>query len=57
MPQFMPVLSINWDPKIKFGDLVKIMVDADMRAAGLKAIGEGDEIIRKRFANRWWGVD
>lgn len=49
--------KLNWDPKIKFGDLVKIMVDADMRAAGLKAIGEGDEIITKRFANRWWGED
>src|SRR5208282_3844612 len=26
--------KLNWKPKIKFNDLVKIMVDADMRAAG-----------------------
>ena len=33
------------------------MIDADMRAAGLEAIGEGDEILRKKFPNKWWGVD
>ena len=49
--------KLNWNPKIKFSDLVKIMVDADMRAAGLEPIGEGDEIIKKKFTNRWWGVD
>jgi GDPmannose 4,6-dehydratase len=49
--------KLNWNPKIKFRDLVNIMVDADMRAAGLEAIGEGDEILEKRFPNRWWGVD
>ena len=37
--------------------LVKIMVDADMRAAGLTAIGEGDEILRTKFPERWWAVD
>ena len=49
--------KLNWNPKIKFGDLVKIMVDADMRAEGLAPIGEGDEILRKRFPRRWWGID
>lgn len=49
--------SIGWEPKIRFEDLVKIMVDADMRKVGLKPIGEGDEILRKRFPNRWWGTD
>ena len=49
--------KLNWGPKIKFENLVKIMVDADMRAVGLEAIGEGDEIIEKMFQNRWWGVD
>ena len=49
--------KLNWNPKIKFKDLVKIMVDADMRAAGLEAIGEGDELIKKKFPDRWWGVD
>ncbi|MCL0090050.1 GDP-mannose 4,6-dehydratase [Dehalococcoidia bacterium] len=49
--------KLNWDPKIRFEDLVKIMVDADMRAVGLEPIGEGDEIIRKKFPERWWAVD
>ncbi len=49
--------EMGWNPKIKFKDLIKIMVDADMRAAGLKPIGKGDEILRQKFPNRWWGVD
>jgi len=49
--------KLGWNPKIKFKELVKIMVDADMRAIGLKPIGEGDEIIKKKFPDRWWGVD
>lgn len=49
--------KLGWTPEIKFNDLVTIMVDADMRAAGLESIGEGDEIIKKKFPDRWWGVD
>jgi GDPmannose 4,6-dehydratase len=48
---------IGWKPKVRFKNLVKIMVDADMRKAGLKAIGEGDEFLRKSFPNRWWKID
>jgi GDPmannose 4,6-dehydratase len=47
----------NWKPKVSFHDLVKIMIDADMRAIGLKPIGEGDSIINKNFPNRWWKTD
>jgi GDPmannose 4,6-dehydratase len=43
--------------KVKFGELVKIMVDADMRAAGLEPIGEGDKLVAKKFPKRWWGAD
>ena len=49
--------TIGWKPKIAFNDIVKIMVDADMRKAGLKPIGEGDEIILKKFKNKWWKTD
>lgn len=49
--------ELRWNPKIKMKDLVKIMVDADMRAAGLNPIGEGDKIIKKRFPKKWWGGD
>lgn len=51
------IKTLGWDPKIKFGDLVKIMVDADMRAVGLEPIGEGDKILKKKFPNKWWGRD
>jgi GDPmannose 4,6-dehydratase len=47
---------LNWNPKIRFDALVKIMVDADMRAAGLTPIGEGDKILEK-LSNKWWKVD
>jgi GDPmannose 4,6-dehydratase len=49
--------TLGWKPKVQFKDLVKIMVDADMRKAGLKPIGEGDDILRKEFLNRWWKID
>ena len=49
--------ELNWQPKIKFKDLIKIMVDADMRKIGLKPVGEGDKILKQKFPNRWWKVD
>ncbi|MCX6003859.1 MAG: GDP-mannose 4,6-dehydratase [Chloroflexi bacterium] len=49
--------TLGWSPKISFHDLVKVMVDADMRAAGLKPIGEGDAILKKKFPDRWWKID
>ncbi len=49
--------KLKWDPKVKFNELVKIMVDADMRAAGLNSVGEGDDVVRRIFPNRWWKVD
>lgn len=48
---------LDWNPRVKFCDLVKIMVDADMRSAGMEPIGKGDEILKARFPNRWWKVD
>ena len=48
---------LKWTPKVTFSDLLKIMVDSDMRKAGLLAIGEGDEIIKKKFSAKWWSKD
>jgi len=48
---------LNWEPKIKFKDLVKIMIDSDMRAIGLTPPGEGDKILKEKFPNRWWQKD
>lgn len=49
--------DLGLDFKVGFDDLAKIMVDADMRAAGLRPAGEGDKILRKKFPDRWWKAD
>jgi len=49
--------KFGWEPKIKFKELVRIMVDADLRALGLPCPGEGDRIIQEKFPNRWWQKD
>lgn len=49
--------KLAWNPKVKFKELVRIMVDADMRSAGLDPIGDGDKILEKTFPDRWWKVD
>jgi GDPmannose 4,6-dehydratase len=49
--------KLVWSPKIGFKELVKIMVDADMRGAGLEPVGEGDKILDKTFPERWWKRD
>lgn len=49
--------ALNWDPKVKFKQLVRIMVDADMRKVGLEPPGEGDETVNRLFPQRWWKVD
>lgn len=48
---------LKWKASIGIEDLAKIMVDSDMRAIGLKPIGEGDKILDKKFPNRWWKAD
>jgi GDPmannose 4,6-dehydratase len=45
---------LGWKPKIKFRELVKIMADADLRASGETPPGVGDDILRKRFPDKWW---
>lgn len=49
--------ELGWEPKIKFKDLVKIMVDADLRKLNLKCPGEGNRILKEKFPKRWWKVD
>ena len=39
--------ELGWRPKITFKELVRIMVDADMKVAGLDPIGEGKAILLK----------
>ncbi len=49
--------KLGWKPKIRFGDLVKIMVDADLRAIGQPPVGDGDTILKKTFPKKWWKKD
>lgn len=49
--------AITWKPKICFENLVKVMVDADIRKVGAVPPGEGDNVLKKLFPNRWWTTD
>jgi len=49
--------KFGWEPKIKFNDLVKIMVDNDFKKYNLVPPGEGEKIIQEKFPNRWWNGD
>lgn len=46
--------NIGWEPKVRFKDLVRIMVDADMEAAGLEPPGEGKAILKKNGLSTVW---
>lgn len=47
--------KIGWEARIGFRELVAIMVDADLEAAGLASLGRGREILEKKFShwNHW----
>lgn len=49
--------QFDWEPRIKFRELVRIMIDADFREIGLTPPGEGDKILKEKFPDRWWKVD
>ena len=44
--------ELKWKPKVKFHELVQIMVDADLELIGLESPGKGKEIVESRF-NGW----
>jgi GDPmannose 4,6-dehydratase len=47
--------KLGWEPRVTFCELVRIMVDADMEALGLKPPGEGRKILEHKFGgwHRW----
>ena len=49
--------KFGWEPKIRFNELIKIMIDADLRKLKLSPPGEGDKIINEKFPNKWWKID
>lgn len=46
---------LGWTPSVRFHELVRIMVDADLELAGLEAPGAGRRILAERFGDwhRW----
>ena len=46
---------IEWEPRVMFRDLVRVMVDADLEMAGLKSPGEGRKILEQHHGewHRW----
>lgn len=49
--------KLNWQPRIKFKELTKIMIDADLRKLNLEAPGQGDRILKEKFLDKWWKID
>ncbi len=49
------IQELGWEPRVKFNDLVKIMVDADMELVGLASPGEGCALLEKHHGawHRW----
>jgi GDPmannose 4,6-dehydratase len=47
---------LGWEPRVRFHELVRIMVDADLELEGLEAPGEGKEVVDEKFGD-WhdWG--
>jgi GDPmannose 4,6-dehydratase len=47
--------QLSWKPKVKFHELVRIMVDADLELQGLACPGEGRSILQNNFGgwHRW----
>ncbi|MHC1783154.1 MAG: GDP-mannose 4,6-dehydratase [Anaerolineaceae bacterium] len=46
---------LEWEPKVKFHELVRIMVDADLELAGLTPPGDGMKILNSKFGgwHKW----
>ena len=42
--------KLSWEPKVRFNELVAIMIDADMQALGLPPVGHGQRILESRFS-------
>jgi GDPmannose 4,6-dehydratase len=40
--------KLNWEPRVAFRELVRIMVDADMELLGLESPGEGKKILQRK---------
>jgi GDPmannose 4,6-dehydratase len=46
--------ELRWEARVRFGELVRIMLDADLTLAGITPPGEAAHILSHRF-NGWHG--
>jgi len=42
---------LGWEPRVRFRELVRIMMDADLELAGLDVPGEGKRVLDEKFSN------
>jgi GDPmannose 4,6-dehydratase len=49
--------ELKWESRVNFGELVRIMVDADIEALGLTTRGDGRRILEQKFGawHQWTG--
>lgn len=49
--------DLDWEPRIRFKELVRIMVDADLEAVGQPSVGEGKRILAQKYEewHQWNG--
>jgi len=49
--------ELGWEPRIKFRELVRIMVDADLEAIGVSPKGAGSAVLEEKFGewHQWAG--
>ncbi len=40
--------KLGWTPKVVFEELIKIMVDSDMKSGGMPTTGEGEKILKEK---------
>lgn len=40
---------LKWEPRVRFSELVRIMMDADLESIGLEAPGEGKRAVEEKF--------
>ena len=47
--------GLGWQPRIRFAELVRIMVDADLELLGVDSPGEGKALLGRKFSgwHRW----
>jgi GDPmannose 4,6-dehydratase len=43
--------ELKWEPRVNFKELVRIMLDADIEAVGLKTMGAGRRILEQKFGD------